>query len=186
MCVRLLFIIGISSPTLLHLQPHLSSIAHHLISPHCPPPHLSPLPTTSSLPIAHHLISPHCPPPHLSPLPTTSSLPIAHHLISPHFFIFYFLLSLSQIFLTHLLPPLSFRYGMAYVCCAQEKFKLSEIYAGKALAINKCSSIACTQLGLVRLLHVCGGGALGCVCGVCGLYAYVCVACSRDCYACGL
>ncbi|KAL5489547.1 hypothetical protein EMCRGX_G018652 [Ephydatia muelleri] len=39
-------------------------------------------------------------------------------------------------------------YGMAYVCCAQEKFKLSEIYASKALAINKCSSIACTQLGL--------------------------------------
>ena len=41
------------------------------------------------------------------------------------------------------------RYGMAHVYYAQEKYTFAETYAGRALSINKCSSIACTQLALV-------------------------------------
>ena len=41
---------------------------------------------------------------------------------------------------------------MAHVHYAQEKYKQAETYAGKALSVNKCSSIACTQLALVRYI----------------------------------
>ena len=39
---------------------------------------------------------------------------------------------------------------MAHVSFAQEKYKAAEVYASKALSINGCSSISCTQMGLVR------------------------------------
>ena len=41
---------------------------------------------------------------------------------------------------------------MAHVHYAQEKYKPAETYAGRALSVNKCSSIACTQLALVRYI----------------------------------
>lgn len=41
-------------------------------------------------------------------------------------------------------------YGMAHVCYAQEKYQFAEIYAKRALDINKSSSIACTQLALAQ------------------------------------
>ncbi len=48
-------------------------------------------------------------------------------------------------------PPTSFiRYGMAHVYFSQENYRAAETYAEKVLAINGCSSIACTQMGLVR------------------------------------
>ena len=43
---------------------------------------------------------------------------------------------------------------MAHVYYAQEKYRFAETYADRALNINKCSSIACTQLALVsKLVH---------------------------------
>ena len=39
---------------------------------------------------------------------------------------------------------------MAHVYYTQEKYRFAEVYAGRALAINKGSSIAYTQLALVR------------------------------------
>lgn len=41
---------------------------------------------------------------------------------------------------------------MAHVYYAQEKYRFAETYAGRALSVNKCSSIACTQLALVSIL----------------------------------
>ena len=45
------------------------------------------------------------------------------------------------------------RYGMAHVCFSQERYRLAEVYIRKALAVNKCSAICCTQLALVRHAH---------------------------------
>ena len=41
------------------------------------------------------------------------------------------------------------RYALSHVYFTQEKYSFAESYASKALAINKCSSIACTQVALV-------------------------------------
>lgn len=41
-------------------------------------------------------------------------------------------------------------YGKAHVCFAQEKYQDAEAHAKIALAINGCSSISCTQMGLAQ------------------------------------
>ena len=40
---------------------------------------------------------------------------------------------------------------MAHILFAQEKYPSAEHYAARALAINACSSISCTQMGLVSV-----------------------------------
>ncbi|XP_064389846.1 cell division cycle protein 27 homolog isoform X2 [Halichondria panicea] len=41
-------------------------------------------------------------------------------------------------------------YGLSHVHYTQEKYSFAEIYAVRALTINKCSSIACTQTALAK------------------------------------
>ena len=41
---------------------------------------------------------------------------------------------------------------MAHVCFSQERYRFAEVYVRKALAVNKCSAICCTQLALVSTL----------------------------------
>ena len=71
-----------------------------------------------------------------------------------HLECFFFLSPLPLPFLPPFRSVSIFRYGMAHVYYAQEKYKFAETYASRALSINSCSSIACTQVALVSQMTV--------------------------------